>query len=96
MKDKNSNIITTIANIFNRIYDLAIIPGIVLFFLGKVDIAFYIFLYGGSLYLLSLCLKMIANEKKNKKITFLGIILTIIFVIITIFNIFMSIKWIGR
>ena len=93
---KEKNIITSIANVFNRIYDFAIIIAVVMFFFGGADIAFYIFLYGGSFYLLSLCLKLIANEKKDKKITYLGIFLTVIFTIITVFNVVMSIKWIGK
>lgn len=93
---KEKNIITSIVNAFNRIYNFAIIMAIATFFFGGTVIAFYIFLYGGSFYLLSLCLKLIANEKKDKNLTYLGIFLTVIFTIITIFNVVMSVKWIGK
>ena len=93
---KDKKIIPSIANIFSRIYDFAVIVAIVMFFFGGANIAFFIFLYGGSFYVLFFCLKLIANEKKNKKITYLGIFLIIVFTIMTVFNVVMSIRWIGR
>lgn len=91
MNNKTLKIIETISNIFDRICTLITVLAILFFFLGQNTIE--MFLGASFLYLWSCGLKLIANKKKDKRLTYLGIFLIIFFTILSVFCIINMIKW---
>lgn len=92
MNDKTLKIIETISNIFDKTCIFVTGLAMLFFFLGQNTIE--MFLCASFLYLWSCGLKLIANKKKDKRLTYLGIFLIIFFTILAVFCIINMIKWI--
>lgn len=92
MKKNTKQIINIITNILDSITTL--LAGIAIyFFVFSAKNTIELFLYASIGYLLSLSLKLLNNEKENKKLIYCGVILLIFTLFIGGFIIVNSIKW---
>lgn len=91
MNDKTLKMIETISNVFNSISIFITGLAMLFFLLGQNTIE--MFLCAGFLYLWSCGLKLIANKKKDRRLTYLGIFLIVFSTILAAFCIINMIKW---
>lgn len=86
MEEKIKKGLSIASNILNGISSIIIFFGLIT---GKIELL----LSASITYLLACGLKLIANKKDDKKLTFVGIVLIIFTIITGAFNISNMIKW---
>jgi len=93
MKEKYKEIISIITNTLDGISTLIIGVTVICFFVSNIQNSMVLFQIYSILYLLSCSLKLINNEKNNKKLTYCGIGLFIFTLIIGGYIMVNIIKW---